>query len=293
MADITRAEVASLISEEYSGPILDSAKQGSIAMAAFPSVSMGTKTNNIPVLATVPEAGWVVESATAAEGVKPQSQATWANKTLVAEEIAIILPIHEDVVADATEDILLELAALAGQAIGKTFDEAVLFGTNKPASWTSNDLLAAAVAASQTQAVVDGPANASDVYGAIQAMAALVEESGYDPTALIGPRSLRRRAANLRDTDGRPVPLSFEEFDQFWSRNGAWSASDASAFVVDPSKVRIGIRQDVTVKILDQATVGSINLAERDMLALRVKARLAYVLGNNAAVGAVTPDVTP
>lgn len=55
------------------------------------------------------------------------------------------------------------------------------------------------------------------------------------------------------------------------------------------------------MKLLDQATVGSINLAERDMVALRFKARYAYVLGNAATasgankvpVAAVTPDVTP
>lgn len=295
MADITRAEVASLIGEEYSGPILDSAKQASAALSAFPTVSMGTKTTHIPVLATVPEAGWVIESATVASGVKPQSEATWADKTLVAEEIAVILPIHEDVVADATEDILAELAALAGQAIGKTFDQAVFFGTNKPASWTSSDLLAAATAASNTVAVVDGAANASDIYGATVQVAGLVAADGFDPTAMIAPVAYRYKAANIRGTDGHPVLVDngILGFDTTWSRNGAWDAASASAFVVDPSKVRIGVRQDVTVKILDQATVGSINLAERDMLALRVKARLAYVLGNNGAVGAVTPDVTP
>jgi hypothetical protein len=36
------------------------------------------------------------------------------------------------------------------------------------------------------------------------------------------------------------------------------------------------------VKFLDQATVGSVNLAERDMVALRFKARYAYVLGRSA-----------
>jgi hypothetical protein len=50
--------------------------------------------------------------------------------------------------------------------------------------------------------------------------------------------------------------------------------------VVDAMRVIIGVRQDITVKFLDQATVGGINLAERDMVALRFKARYAYVLGN-------------
>jgi hypothetical protein len=65
--------------------------------------------------------------------------------------------------------------------------------------------------------------------------------------------------------------------------------------VVDASRVRIGVRQDITVKFLDQATLGTgesqINLAERDMVAIRMKARFAYVLGTGATAAGV--DKTP
>jgi hypothetical protein len=58
----------------------------------------------------------------------------------------------------------------------------------------------------------------------------------------------------------------------------------ASALVVDSSRVRIGVRQDISVKYLDQATVNSINLAEKDMVAYRFKARFGYVLSSGATV---------
>jgi HK97 family phage major capsid protein len=301
MADITRAEVASLIGEEYGGQVIKAATQGSTALAAFPNVNMGTKTSNMPVLATIPTAEWV--SDTDNTGTKPTAQVTWANKTLVAEELAVIIPVHENTIDDATEDILSQIADLGGQAIGKALDQAVFFGTNKPASWTSDDLHAAAVAAAQTVEVVDGSANTSDVYGAILQAAGLVADAGFDPETLVSKRGLMYQFANLRATDGQRV-LSGSEvqgFDTYWNRNGAWQPADVTAFVVDPSTVRIGVRQDVTVKFLDQATVGGINLAEKDMVALRFKARFAYVLGNPATpetgvagygVAAVTPDVT-
>jgi len=64
---------------------------------------------------------------------------------------------------------------------------------------------------------------------------------------------------------------------------------------VDRSRVKIGVRQDISVKLLDQATLGTgenqINLAERDMVALRLKARYAYVLGDGAT--AMGPNKTP
>ena len=116
-------------------------------------------------------------------------------------------------------------------------------------------------------------------------------------------RSLSFNLANLRGTDGHPILNggNIGQFDTTYSRNGGWDADEAVAFVVDPARVRIGVRQDVTVKFLDQATIGSgedqINLAERDMVALRFKARYAYVLGtgatpqgeNKVPVAAVTP----
>ena len=306
MADITRAEVASLIGEEYGPQVIKAATQGSTALAAFPTVNMGTKTRNIPVLATIPEAQWVTD--TDNTGVKPTSKATWVNKTLVAEEVAVILPVHENTLDDATEDILAELADLGGQALGKKLDQAVFFGVDKPSSWTSLDIHAAAVAAGQTVEVVDGAANTADIWGAAMQVAGMIADAGFDPEVAIAKRSLSFTLANLRNSNGDPVLTdsgNLRGLDTFWSRNGAWVPADATALIADPSTVRIGVRQDVTVKFLDQATLGSgenqINLAERDMVALRFKARFAYVLGNPATpetgtaqygVGAVVPDAT-
>lgn len=298
MADISRAEVASLIAEEYANTLLSSAAASSTALSAFPTVSMGTKTTHMPVLATLPEADWVSETE-----AKPTSQVTWENKTLVAEEIAVILPVHENVLDDASVSILDELAALGGSAIGKKLDQAVLFGTDKPASWTSAALVPAATAAGNTVANVDGAANASDLYGAVTKVAGQVASDGFIPSSLLTSLALRYKMANIRNADGN-LAFQGESFDGFtthFNANGAWDATAAEAIVVDPSRVRIGVRQDITVKFLDQATVGDINLAERDMVALRIKARYAYVLGNSATalaatgspVGVVTPDVTP
>lgn len=303
MADITRAEVASLIAEEYGPQVIKAATQGSTALAAFPTVNMGTKTRNMPVLATLPEADWVTD--TDNTGVKPTSQATWANKTLVAEEVAVIVPIHENTLDDATEDILAQLADLGGQAIGKKLDEAVFFGNDKPVTWTSPDLLTAATSAGNLFQVQDGSASADDIYGSILQAAGALADDGFDPETLVSKRGLMYQFANLRATDGTPIltGTSVSGFDTYWNRNGAWAPASATAFVVDSATVRIGVRQDITVKFLDQATLGSgenqINLAERDMVALRFKARFAYVLGNPVTpetgaqtygVAAITPD---
>jgi len=283
MADITRAEVASLIAEEYAPQIIKAAVQGSTALSAFPRIQLGTKTTNIPVLATIPEADWV--SDTDNTGVKPTSQATWVNKTIVAEEVAVILPIHENTLADATEDLLAELAALGGQALGKKLDQAVLFGNDKPVSWTSLDLLSAATAAGHDFPVGSGE---DDLYGSILQAGEAIADAGFDPQSIIARRGLSFQLRNLRDGEDRLL-LSGDNFaglETHWNRNGAWDPAEAVAFIVDPSTVRMGVREDVTVKFLDQATITGVgNLAEKDMVALRIKARFGYVLGNP-----VTPE---
>lgn len=288
MADIARSELSTIIQEEYSNELLASAAANSAALQAFRTVDMGTKTTNLPVLATIPEAEFVTESGD--NSTKPTAQATWGNKQLVAEEIAVIIPIHENVVDDASTDVLDELTKQGGAAIGRTLDLAVLFGTNKPASWVSDDLLAAAVAADQLVTVGDVE-DGDDLGGAILQAAELVDTAGWDPSGIAAPRGMKYRLANIRNVDGTPIflpslssnPGSVDQvsgLDASWVSGRVWERATAEAFVFDAERIIIGVRQDITVKFLSEATVGGINLAERDMVALRFKARYAYVLGD-------------
>lgn len=276
MADIARADVATLIQEAYANTFLEAVAAASTALQALPTVNMGTKTTHMPVVATLPVADWVSETE-----AKPTSEVTWKDLTMVAEEVAVIVPVHENVVDDATVPILTEIATLGGNAIGKKLDEAVLFGDDKPASWVSPALVPAAVAAGQTAAVTTGAANANDLVGAVNQAAKKLAGNGFIPDRLITSLTLRYDLENIRDAQGAPIFRndSLGGFTTYLNRNGAWDPADATAILVDSSRVRIGVRQDITVKFLDQATVGTINLAERDMVALRFKARFAYVLG--------------
>jgi len=294
MADISRADVATLIEEEYSNVLLETAQVSSAVQSAFRNVPLGTRTTNVPVLATLPEAYWVSESATDPSGVKPTSKATWGNKQFVVEEIAVIVPVHENTIDDATEDILADIARLGGTAIGKKLDQAVIFGLQKPATWLSPALRAAATAAGNVFQV-GAAAGPNDLAGSIFQAAGAVADSGADPSTLLSASGLRFRLANLRDSTGSPVYTralgegglvqdNVAGLDAQFVKNGAWNPALATAIVADRERVLIGVRQDITVKFLDQATIGTgenqINLAERDMVALRFKARYAYVLGD-------------
>lgn len=302
MADITRDDLSTIIQEEYANVLLDTAEAESASLSAFRTVPLGTKITNAPVLATLPDAYWVSESATEPEGVKPTSKATWGNKRFVVEEIAVIIPIHEDTLEDATEDTMDHIAKLGGTAIGKKLDEAVVFGKQKPATWSDPDLVAAATAAGNVY-TASATAGKNDLVGAILQAAEGVADSGADPDSILSATGLRFKLANLRDSSGQPVYTrtlseaggvsdSIAGLDARFAKNGSWDNSLARAVIADRDRVLMGVRQDITTKFLDQATVGGINLAERDMVALRFKARYAYVLGNTVtAAGTASKPV--
>ncbi|MEX3609762.1 phage major capsid protein [Rothia sp. LK2588] len=303
MAGITRSDIESLIEEEYNHSLLNQATATSTALTAFNTVNMGAKVQNMPALATRPTAKWVGEAA--GERTKPTSKFSFENKVLTAAEVAVIITLNEEDIEDATEDLLTTASNLGGEAIGRALDEAVLFGVNKPAAWTSNDLFAAATAAGAIHQVATGE---NDLVGSIFQAAEDVDVAGGNPTAFISRQGFKFRLANLRGTDNAPIympslsqaPGSVDNvagLDAYWNRNGAFDRKKAEGLVVDPSAVLIGVRSDISVKFLDQATVGGVNLAENDQVALRFRARFGYTLADIvgtdgvrlAPVSAVTP----
>lgn len=310
MVDITRSDVSTLIQEAYAHDFLAHATKTSAVLSAFPTKNLGTKTTNLPVLATKPHAGWVAESATTSAGTKPVAKVTWANKTLVVEELAVIIPVHENVVDDATVDVVAEITRSGAEAIAYALDAAVIFGIGKPLSWVSKDLHKSGHDAAQ----IIGPSGngANDLAGCFLQSAESLAEL-YDPTTVLARAGMKYRLANLRATTGEPIFMGSMSdtpgSDSIYGMathfvtgtvdDGAggdtlvWDPDQCDAIVVDRSRVIIGVRQDIQVKFLDQAVVAGVSLAEKDMVALRFKARFAYCLGDNVAYGTEVQTNSP
>ena len=297
MADIDRGEAAPLIPIDFVKEIFKAAEAKSVALGSFRRINMGTKTSRLPVLSALTTASFVAESATAPEGVKPTTDMAWTGLDLVAEEIAAIVPIHEDVIADSQVPIWDEVKTDLVEAIGATLDGAVLFGINRPTTWSPSLEEGARAAANVVSeaSVVGLPAPPNDLAEAVNQTWAKVEEDGFDVNVQFASRSLRARLRGLRDADGQPIYTMGTRNDGAtnliygeqlsWVTNGAWNpsvaaGSGANLIAGDRTKAIIGLRQDVAFKVLDQATVNGINLAERDMVALRVKFRVGFAVAN-------------
>ena len=304
MADITKAEALALLAEQDIDEIINPKTSQSAALQSFHSVKMTAGTAKMPVLAALPTAGWVTDTG-ASTDTKPTSKMSWKDKNLVAEEIAVIVPIHENTLADSKFDIWGQVRPLVVAEFGRVLDLAIFQGVNKPASWTDAALIPGAIAAgNMLEATADVAEDFNDAF-------ALVENDEFDVNAVYTGRFMRSQLRGLRDSQNRPVYLdalrsdgdtsSIYGQDLFYVTNRSWNRNQAIALVGDRDAVTLGIREDVQVKLLDQATVGGINLAERDMVAMRFKFRVAYATAYSTAgmaanaypFSVITPDVTP
>lgn len=287
---IERSQAEALIQEQ----LIDTIQQDAPAQSVFMSLArklpnMTSATTRMPVLDALPMSYWVNGDT----GFKTPSSMEWDKVYLNAEELAVIVPIPENVVDDASFDIMGEVQPRIIEAIGQRIDQACLFGLNKPASWPKG-IAPAAIELGQTVTI------GSDLYDDIMGDAgviAQVEETGRMVTGAVAAMSMRGKLRGLRTTDGAPIfksdmqgstQYALDGAPLYFPQNGAFtSGSKAMMIVGDWSRAVYSIRQDVTVKILTEGVIHDpsskellYNLPQQDMIALRVKFRMGWALPN-------------
>ena len=289
---ITRQNAEALFSEDLVAEIIQGVTKQSAALRMFRRLpNMSSNIMRMRVLDALPMAYWVNDSTD--NGRKQITNAAWANKYIVPAEIAVIVPIKEDVLDDASIDIWGEIRPRLVEAIGKKIDQAIFVGVDKPSAWRA-DLLSSIA---QAGAYVP-QASGTTLYSAINDAMVKVEESGYNVTGVIGGVDVKGKFRMMLDTSGQPIKgTEIDELPKAYIDNGAWDKSKAQMIVGDFTQAVYSIRQDITYKVLDQAIIqnpsdGEImyNLAQEDMVALRVVMRLGWEIPN--PITALQPDET-
>lgn len=290
MAQITKSDAYALFEPDVINEIIEGAVKQSAVLQLFRRLpNMTSNKTKMRVLDSLPMAYWV--DADTNNGRKKLTKQAWDNKYITAEELAVIVPIKEDVLDDADYDIWADVRPRLVEAIGKAIDNAILTGVDKPNGFRL-DLLSSIVNAG---AVVTQAAT-PNLYSDINSAMVYVEESGYNPTGIIGGVDVKGKFRMMLDTTGQPIAgTEIGNLPKFYVDNGAWDKNKAILVVGDFSQAVYSIRQDVTYKILDQAIIqdpatGTIlyNLAQEDMVALRVVMRLGWEIPN--PINALSPD---
>lgn len=295
MAYISRSNAEALIPQQVADEIIQNIPTRSLFLQmATEMPRMIAKQTKIPVMTGLATAGFIA----ADTGLKPTSNLTWDSVYITAEELAVIVPIPEAVLDDASYDIWGEARPRIVEAIGKAIDQAAFFGVNKPSSWPDGVVPGAIAAGNvvQHQAAATGVDLYTEILGE-NGVVAKLEESGLDVNGFVGALNLRAKLRGATDNNGQPIfrqsysndvngRMVYELEGQrlVFPNNGAWDPSVALLLAGAFEYARYAIREDISFKILDQATISDsegkviLNLAQQDCVALRAVVRLGWAL---------------
>ncbi|OGO13261.1 MAG: hypothetical protein A2Y53_06970 [Chloroflexi bacterium RBG_16_47_49] len=295
---ISRADAQALIPEEVSNALLQEISgSNQLLQLARRLPNLARNQNRMPVMSALALAYFV----TGDQGLKQTSEVNWAHRHIDAEELAVIIPIPQSVLDDADYDIWGQVQPQLVAAFNLAIASAVLYGTNIPATWTTNMGGAGLFALCTAFAHIPSLAAFADAYEVILGETAagldgvymLVEADGYAVTGNLAHLSMKGILRNTRDINGNPIfktnmqDVARYELDGapiFFPNDGCMVPATALMFSGDWSQLVYAFRQDITYKILDQAVIqdaaGTIvyNLAQQDMVALRAVMRLGFAL---------------
>ena len=294
MALITRANTAGLIPVEYSNELLKTVPEGSWAMKLGRRLRDMSRYQTLLQVSSALSTAYFVSGDT---GAKQTTNLEWSDVTLQAEELAVIVPIPENVLDDAEVPIWDEALPDIKNAIGKAVDQAVFGGTNIPASWNTAiggaGIVAVATAKSNSVALGAGADLYDDLLGD-GGVFSLVEADGFAVSGSVAHLGMKGKLRGVRGSDGQPIFMTDPAIaggymlagaPTYFPTNGAM-VTTAPLIAGDFSQLVYSIRKDVTWKVLTEAVIqdgaGNIlyNLAQQDMVALRVVVRLGFALPN-------------
>jgi HK97 family phage major capsid protein len=286
----SRTDAAALIPEEVSNEMLGKAIEQSAVMSLFRKVPVGRNQVRFPVLSALPTAYWV----TGDTGLKQTTEVNWTNKFLNIEEMAVIMPIPDNVLADVDANVWDEAMPLMTEAFGRTLDATVFFGTNAPASFPSN--ITSAATAAGNNATANSAATAGAFFGDIDKAYELVEADGFEVNGFVGSTAVKSKLRKSRDSQGRKLDearingalSTIDGFPIVYPMRGLFPTASGSPllFAGDWSQFVLGVRQDITMKVLTEAVIqdntGAIvyNLAQQDMTAIRLTFRVGWQVAN-------------
>ena len=277
---IDKTNVEALIDTQVANEIFEGVVRESKALSMFRRLpNMTSDKTKLRVLDSLPIAYFVDESTN--NGRKNITKMAWDKKFINAEELAVIVPIKENVLNDISIDIWSEVKPRIVEAFGKKIDNAIFNGTDKPADWRAGLIPSIVTAGAE---VTEG----DNLYSDINDVMTKVEESGYNVTGLLGGVGLKGKFRMLTDTTGQPIKgTEIDSLPKAFLDNGAWDKTKSILIAGDFSQAVYAIRQDVTYKVLTEAVIqdpsnGDIlyNLAQDDMVALRVVMRLGWEIPN-------------
>ena len=286
---IERADVDGIIPVEYSNEFVAGIAESSHVMRLARRLrDMSRYQNTLPILSAL-ATGYFTNGDT---GLNQTTEMEWTDKVIQAEEVNAIVPIPRNVIRDASINLWEYVREDLITALGVVIDNAVLHGTNKPTSWPTA-IVTAAASASNTVALGTG----ADLYEDLLdegGVFSKVELDGYMVTGSLAHLVMRGKLRGVRDADGQPIfSRSMQEANNYlldgapidFPTNGTM-VTTAPLIAGDWSRLVYSMRQDMEWEMSNQAVIqdsgGNIvyNLFQQNMVAMKVTMRLGFQVPN-------------
>jgi HK97 family phage major capsid protein len=247
----------------------------------------------MPVISALPLAYWVNGDT----GQKQTTELNWADKYLNIEEIAVILPVPDNVIADVEMNIWDEAMPYMVEAVGRTLDSAVFFGTNAPASFPDDIYTSLDAAAND---ITEGTVASAGGYMAdIDLALAALEADGYEADSFVAATTFKGKLRAARDADGNRIDggqrfsgdmKMLDGMKGSYPMRGLWPTAGSSAsprvIFLQSDQFVVGVRQDISFKLFTEGVIqdntGTIvyNLMQQDMSAMRLTFRVGWQVAN-------------
>lgn len=307
---ISRSDASSyLLPDQQSKEIIEALPTSSFClrmMKRLPPINAATY--KIPMMNAFPTAYFVSEVAAArgATNTKKTTDMSWSGVTMYIEEIAVIVPVPESVIADMAAqnfDLWGMVKPRLVEAAGKLIDQAILYdssGDIAPANWPDGIVTQCGTKSNtiDDSSQIGSGLTFADLYDGILAdngLFSLVEQDGYLVNGALAAISMKGKLRGLRSSEGVPIfTTDMKQANRYlldgapmdFPNNGAFDPTKSLLVAGDWSQAVYGVRQDITWKIATEASIhdssGTLvyNLFQDDMVALRMTMRMGWALPN-------------
>ena len=276
--------------------VIGDVKTQSTIMALGHVITTNTADSRIPVLSQDVDAYWIAGDT----GLKGTSAAQWTSTSLYAEELAVVCPVPDNVVDDASFPIWASLRPLIARAFARKLDAAALFGTNRPASWGPSMLETATAA---TAVITKSTGTSADPAADMLKAAELVSAQQLTPTASAVRNGYQYAAGVTRTgafnfspvTERTPWPLSLAGLP-IATDPVYWEPTAAQVIVADWRQCIVGVRKTLTFTMHKDGVISDdtgkviTNLMTQDSTACRAVLRVGFLL-KRPVIGTNTPTV--
>jgi len=286
---VNRADVDSIVPAEVSYELLNALEQESAMLRMARRLrNMSVYEEKLPVLSALATA-YFPGSET---GLAQTTEVNWEDKVIYAEDINVIVPIAKNTLRDAKTPIWDEVKPEMKNAALAAIEAAMLLGTNKPSTWPTA-IVTAAAAAGHSVTIGTGADLYDDILGE-DGVFAKVEADGFGVTGCYAHLSMKGKLRSVRDANGQPIltrdPVQSMQYALdgapiYFPENGVPSTS-YPMIAGQWRHLVYSFRQDMEFEISTQGVISDgsgvviSNLFQQNMVALKLHMRLGFQLPN-------------